>query len=109
MMPGNVVTRHGRLAAVIDFGTSGRGDPSLDLIVAWMLLPDHARTAFRRATGVDDATWLRGRARALSMGLGHLRYYRGTSPVMYDNALACIRTSAGSSHRWCAGRARDAG
>ncbi len=37
MMPGNVVTRDGRLAAVIDFGAAGIGDPSVDLIVAWML------------------------------------------------------------------------
>jgi aminoglycoside phosphotransferase (APT) family kinase protein len=91
MMPGNVVTRDGRLSAVIDFGTAGIGDPSVDLIVAWMLLPDHARPAFRRATGVDAATWLRGRARALSWPLGHLLYYQDTSPVMADNARYTIR------------------
>ncbi len=34
MMPGNVVTRDGRLAAVIDFGAAGIGDPSVDLIVS---------------------------------------------------------------------------
>jgi aminoglycoside phosphotransferase (APT) family kinase protein len=90
MMPGNVLTRNGRLAAVIDFAASGLGDPSLDLIVAWMLLPEHVRPAFRRATGVDDATWLRGRARALSMALGHLDYYRTTNPVMADNARYTI-------------------
>ena len=54
MMPGNVVTRDGRLAAVIDFAAAGIGDPSVDLIVAWMLLPDHVRRAFRRATTVDE-------------------------------------------------------
>jgi aminoglycoside phosphotransferase (APT) family kinase protein len=91
MMPGNVLTRDGRLAAVIDFGAAGLGDPSLDLIVAWMLLPDHVRPAFRRATGVDDATWLRGRAHALSMALGHLSYYQDTNPVMADNARYTIR------------------
>ena len=90
MMPGNVLTRDGRLAAVIDFAASGIGDPSLDLIVAWMLLPDHVRPAFRRATGVDAATWLRGRARALSMALGHLSYYQDTNPVMADNARHTI-------------------
>ena len=90
MMPGNVLTRDGRLAGVIDFATAGLGDPSQDLIVAWMLLPDHARPAFRRATGVDDATWLRGRARALSMALGHLSYYQDTNPVMADNARYTI-------------------
>ena len=57
LMPGNLITRNGRLAAVIDFDSAGPGDPSRDLIVAWMLLPASARPAFRRATGVDDATW----------------------------------------------------
>jgi aminoglycoside phosphotransferase (APT) family kinase protein len=92
LMPGNLITRNGRLAAVIDFDSAGRGDPSRDLIVAWMLLPASVRPAFRRATGVDDATWLRGRARALSLAMGHLDYYRyNLNPVMYDNAAYTIR------------------
>jgi aminoglycoside phosphotransferase (APT) family kinase protein len=91
LMPGNILTRHGRLAAVIDFGTAGIGDPSQDLIVAWMLLPAHARADFRNAVRVDDASWLRGRARALSMALGVLDYYRDTNPVMADNARYTIR------------------
>jgi aminoglycoside phosphotransferase (APT) family kinase protein len=90
MMPGKVITRNGRLAAVIDFGAAGIGDPSQDLIVAWMLLPASVRPAFRRAICTDDATWLRGRARALSMALGHLDYYRDSNPVMADNARYTI-------------------
>jgi aminoglycoside phosphotransferase (APT) family kinase protein len=90
MMPGNILTRNGRLAAVIDFGTAGLGDPAQDLIVGWMLLPASVRPAFRRAVGTDDATWLRGRARALSMALGHLDYYRDTNPVMNANARYTI-------------------
>jgi len=91
LMPGNLVTSHGRLAAVIDFDSAGPGDPSRDLIVAWMLLPASVRPAFRRATGVDDATWMRGRARALSLALGHLDYYRDNlNRVMYDNAAYTI-------------------
>jgi aminoglycoside phosphotransferase (APT) family kinase protein len=85
MMPGNIVTRNGRLAAVIDFG-AGLGDPSQDLIVAWMLLPASVRPTFKLAIGTDDATWLRGRARAMSMAVGHLVCYRDSSPVMADNA-----------------------
>jgi aminoglycoside phosphotransferase (APT) family kinase protein len=77
-----------RAPAVIDFDSAGLGDPSRDLIVAWMLLPASVRPAFKCATGVDDATWLRGRARALSMAMGHLDHYRGgLNQVMYDNAV----------------------
>jgi aminoglycoside phosphotransferase (APT) family kinase protein len=90
MMPGNILTRNGRLGAVIDFAAAGIGDPSVDLIAAWMLLPAQVRPAFRHATRVDDATWLRGRARALSWSAGHLRYYQDTSPVMAANARYTI-------------------
>jgi aminoglycoside phosphotransferase (APT) family kinase protein len=90
LMPGNLLTRNGRLTGVIDFDAAGLGDPSQDLIVAWMLLPAEVRPAFRRATGTDDASWLRGRARALSMALGHLHYYRATNAVMAGNARYTI-------------------
>jgi aminoglycoside phosphotransferase (APT) family kinase protein len=98
LMPGNLLTSNGRLAAVIDFDTAGVGDPACDLIVAWMLLPAHARPGFRRATGVDQATWLRGRARAFSMALGHLPYYQDTNPVMADNARYTIREVLADHH-----------
>jgi hypothetical protein len=55
----------------------------------------------RRAVGVDDATWLRGRARALSMALGHLDYYRYTNPVMADNARYTIREVLADYHGTC--------
>ncbi len=45
------------------------GDPTVDLAVAWDVLVPPARELFRRAIGVDDATWLRGRVWALSITL----------------------------------------
>ncbi len=82
LMPGNVLTAGGRLSAVIDFGCTGVGDPACDLIIAWQLLPAAAREEFRTAVRVDDATWLRGRGRALSQGLIALPYYQHTNPEM---------------------------
>ena len=32
---GNLLVQDGRLSAVIDFGTSGVGDPACDLVIAW--------------------------------------------------------------------------
>jgi aminoglycoside phosphotransferase (APT) family kinase protein len=55
----------GRLTAVIDFGTSGVGDPACDLVVSWTLLDGAARAAFRQAVAADDAAWARGRGWAL--------------------------------------------
>ena len=44
---GNLLVRGGRLSAVIDFGTSGVGDPAYDLAIAWTMFDDDARSAFR--------------------------------------------------------------
>lgn len=57
--------RDGRLSAVIDFGTSGVGDPACDLVPAWTMFDDSARRAFRDAVALDDATWARARGWAL--------------------------------------------
>lgn len=63
--PGNLLVRDGRLAAVIDFGTCGVGDPACDLAFAWTFLNDGAREVFRQHLALDDDTWLRGQAWAL--------------------------------------------
>ena len=54
-----------RLAAVIDFGCSGVGDPACDLAIAWTFLSGQSREAFRVALPLDAATWARGRGWAL--------------------------------------------
>ena len=62
---GNLLVRDGALAAVIDFGTCGVGDPACDLVIAWTLFEGDSRTAFRREVGLDEATWARARGWAL--------------------------------------------
>ncbi|MFJ6166768.1 phosphotransferase [Micromonospora orduensis] len=62
---GNLLVRDGRLAAVIDFGCCGVGDPACDTVIAWTLLHGASRDAFRDALGLDEATWARGRGWAL--------------------------------------------
>ncbi len=82
LQPGNLLVDGGRLSAVIDFGCLGLGDPAVDLIAAWYVLPARARGVFRAALGVDDAAWARGRGWALSVALAELSSYRDTNPVM---------------------------
>lgn len=82
LQPGNLLLHRGRLSAVIDFGCLGVGDPAVDLIPAWYVLPAGARTAFRAAVEADDAAWARGRGWALSIAVMELGYYRTTNPVM---------------------------
>ena len=78
----NLLARTGRLAAVIDFGLLGVGDPAADLIVAWNLLSENAREKFRRLLGLDDATWARGRAWALYSAVIALSFYWDSNPIL---------------------------
>jgi aminoglycoside phosphotransferase (APT) family kinase protein len=63
--PGNLLMRDGRLAAVIDFGCSGVGDPAGDTTIAWTFLTADGRRAFRERLAFDEATWARGRGWAI--------------------------------------------
>ncbi|GIH61826.1 aminoglycoside phosphotransferase [Microbispora siamensis] len=62
---GNLLVREGRLTAVIDFGTSGVGDPACDLVIAWTMFAGESRKAFRTTVRQDPATWARARGWAL--------------------------------------------
>lgn len=86
LLPGNLLAVDGRLSGVLDFATAGHGDPACDLLPAWTLLPAASRDRFRSAVEVDRATWIRGRARALSIALIALPYYRATNPAFADMA-----------------------
>lgn len=90
LSPGNVLVDGGRLRAVIDFGTAGAGDPAVDLIVAWNLLPARARDTFRKAVGAGDAEWARGRGWALSVSLIQLPYYWDTNPALVESSRHVI-------------------
>jgi aminoglycoside phosphotransferase (APT) family kinase protein len=62
---GNLLVRDGRLTAVLDFGSSGVGDPACDMVIAWTFLEGESRDRFRAERGVDPGTWSRGRGWAL--------------------------------------------
>jgi len=62
---GNLLVRDGSLVGVIDFGTSGVGDPACDLVITWTFFSRASRAAFREAVGQDAGTWARARGWAL--------------------------------------------
>jgi len=80
--PGNILFRDGRLAAVIDWGCLGVGDPACDLIIAWEIFDAASREVLRSELGVDDATWERGRGWALSTAIAELSYYQDANRFM---------------------------
>jgi aminoglycoside phosphotransferase (APT) family kinase protein len=80
--PLNLIVRDRELAAVIDWGAFGAGDPALDLICGWTVLEAEGRAAFRGFLQVDDATWARGWAWAFSKAVMAAPYYRQTNPAL---------------------------
>ncbi|MEW2414757.1 aminoglycoside phosphotransferase family protein [Streptomyces sp. NPDC046866] len=90
LQPGNLLVADGGLSAVIDFGCAGLGDPAVDLIAAWYVLPRQARDTFRAGVGADGAAWARGRAWALSVALMEADYYGETNPAMAATARYVI-------------------
>jgi aminoglycoside phosphotransferase (APT) family kinase protein/RimJ/RimL family protein N-acetyltransferase len=87
----NVLAVDGRVSGVIDWGTCGVGDPAIDLIVAWSLLPPgRAREAYREELGVDEAEWARGMGWVLT-GVFGIPYYRYTNPVLVADKRHAIQ------------------
>jgi len=87
---GNLLTKGGRLSAVIDFGGLAVGDPAAELFVAWSLFPADSREAFRAALEADDASWARGRGWALALALVAMPYYRQSNPALVARARHVI-------------------
>jgi aminoglycoside phosphotransferase (APT) family kinase protein len=86
----NLLVLDGKLTAVLDFGGLSIGDPAVDLAVAWEVLDPPAREIFRNKLGVDEVTWLRGRAWALCIAL-MIWYYWTTMPARRASRVAVVR------------------
>ena len=76
----NLLVDGGRIAAVIDFGGAGVGDPATDVIAAWSVFGHAGREVFRGALEVDDGTWNRARGIALHQAAAIIPYYGETNP-----------------------------
>ncbi|MGH2533631.1 MAG: aminoglycoside phosphotransferase family protein [Thermomicrobiales bacterium] len=87
---GNLLVERGRLSAVIDFGTSGVGDPACDLAIAWTLFAGESREAFRAALPLDNATWARGRGWTLWKALIVFAARPGTNSLEVSNSRRVI-------------------
>ncbi|MGR6431992.1 aminoglycoside phosphotransferase family protein [Rhizobium sp. PAMB 3174] len=73
----NLLTKHGRLTAVIDWGLSAVGDPAADYAAAWTWVQPESREQFRDALELDDGDWQRAKGWALYGAVIALSYYRG--------------------------------
>jgi aminoglycoside phosphotransferase (APT) family kinase protein len=99
--PANVLTEHGDLCGIIDFGDLCAGDPACDIASCWILLPNQdSIRRFRDAhpQASDAATWSRARGWAIWRAIGCLlvadagkRGQAGGKPSWEPPALASVR------------------
>ncbi len=95
---GNLLVEGDRLSAVIDFGTSGIGDPACDLAIAWTLLRGESREAFRAGVALDAGTWARGRGWTLWKALIVYAGLPGTNSAEADKSR-CVIEEVLADHR----------
>jgi len=80
----NILAKDGALVGIIDWGLLGIGDPAVDLMPAWSLMDQPARTLFRGITGADEMTWQRGKGWSLSVATIAYAYYRDRPDYWLD-------------------------
>ena len=88
---GNLLVRDGQLAAVIDWGAAGRGDPAIELNAMWGYLPESAADLYRTTVGLDEAAYRRARGFALAPSISASTYYRETAPGISRGALRTVK------------------
>lgn len=89
--PGNLLLdSSGQLSAVIDFGTSGIGDPACDTTIAWTFLSGESQHVFKQQLPVDEATWTRGRGWAIWKAMIVLVRALDTDPADADLTKSVI-------------------
>ncbi len=66
------------------------GDPSCDVAIAWTVLKEESRDAFRAALWLDDSTWARGRGWVLWKALITLAGHIDTNPPEAGRARRVI-------------------
>lgn len=85
--PGNLLVKNNTLAAVIDFGIMGVGDPSCDYAIAWTFFDKESRNEFLKS--LDTGTINRARGWALWKAL---ITYTSSNPDFSSNARHTIKT-----------------
>ena len=76
LQPSNMLTEHGTVMGVIDFGGLAVGDTACELLVCWTSFGPKGRAAIREFLRPSDAAWRRGRGWALATAIDAYNYYR---------------------------------
>lgn len=88
---GNLLVRDGRLVAVIDWGTAGRGDPAIELNAMWGYLPEAVSDLYRQEVGLGEDAYRRARGFALAPAINGMTYYRDTASHLAQLNLRTVQ------------------
>jgi aminoglycoside phosphotransferase (APT) family kinase protein len=90
LLKSNILTKNNHIAAIIDFGSAGIGDPAFDFIAAWTLFDRKNRQLFRKLLNIDDIVWRRACAYALHQAAIGIPYYRKSNPEFVRQSIWTI-------------------
>ncbi len=87
---GNILVKDNKLAAVIDFGCMGIGDPACDLTIAWTFFRGKSREVFKANLPLDEETWARARGWAMWKALFEISVLEDKSGAALAKQLQII-------------------
>lgn len=87
---GNLLVKDNKLAAVIDFGCMGIGDPACDLTIAWTFFSGKSREIFKANIPLDEDTWARARGWAMWKALYEISVLEDNSGPALSKQLEVI-------------------
>lgn len=90
LLAGNLLVHQGQLAAVIDWAAVSSGDPARELIAAWTLFDDPARSVFLDAVECDSLTRTRAIGWVLAARINNVAYYAASNPRFSQDAELSI-------------------
>lgn len=87
----NVITRHGDIVGIIDWGDMCAGDPATDLAAMWMVLDSAGEAPFRAAYGpVSTPLHIRAAGWAISYGLMLWETHYESEPSFAARAIDAV-------------------
>src|SRR5262245_56048246 len=99
LLAGNVIVDQGHLAAVIDWAAVSRGDPARELIAAWTLFDDPARSVFLDAVECVCVTRTRAIGWVLAARINNVAYYANSNPHFSQDARMSIHRAIADGGR----------
>ncbi len=97
----NILVDAGEIAAVIDFGCCGIGDPACDLVIAWTFLYGESRKVFYNTLKLDQDTWARACGWAIWKELITIVKYLGVNKTKVQKSKKILNEVLNDYQEFC--------